>query len=490
MLGLDFDPSALTFVPTDARNPYGIIAEALIQFIAKYERVPTLDEVYDLKDDTVALLPDKGLTASVVKDSLSRTFDVVAETAAKYAGQDDDMRQPMLDRLTVNIGNRKLRRQVEEITDLIGRNDYDRAREALKDIGTDAPATAEAPLIINAGDAWNFGEVEWVVDGLIPKRGLMFVGAVAKTGKSLKLHYLSYAITCGRPFVFGTATFTVKDSKARILYISEEEDGPIIQDRRRDLLRPYGLNVVPNDRFSLMVKAGVDILDDAWITRLADICNREDRRVLILDTYEAVTPSANPKEIGDHKKALLNLRALADAINGVVIVADHSKLPPRDGPVRTLLSHNDLAWSSLKGQRADHFLMMAETPEEGRFECFMGGRLTGDKRRFLLARSPKGSAVEKFRFAGSFDPINAARQGRRAGRQLAVESALRTSGEWMTRAEVQEEVGGGRNQVGDILTVLLTEGKVEVRGGENSPTRAYRWLLAPEAVSASEASNP
>src|SRR5206468_7857803 len=72
VLGLDFDPSALTFVPTDARNPYGIIAEALIQFIAKYERVPTLDEFYDIKDDTVATLPDKGLTATAVKDSLSR----------------------------------------------------------------------------------------------------------------------------------------------------------------------------------------------------------------------------------------------------------------------------------------------------------------------------------------------------------------------------------------------------------------------------------
>src|SRR2546427_13121220 len=62
VLVLDFDQSALDFVPTDNRNPFGIIAEALIQFIAKYERVPTLDEFYDIKDDTVAPLPDKGLT--------------------------------------------------------------------------------------------------------------------------------------------------------------------------------------------------------------------------------------------------------------------------------------------------------------------------------------------------------------------------------------------------------------------------------------------
>lgn len=336
------------------------------------------------------------------------------------------------------------------------------------------PIGTLSPLIINAGDPWDFGEIEWIVDSLIPKRGLMFVGAVAKTAKSLITHYFGYALTCGRPFLFGVPTFPVKDPKVRILYVSEEEDGAILSDRRRDLLRPYGFNQVPNDRFAIMVKGGVDILDPAWIARLAEICNREDRRMLILDTYEAVTPSANPKEIGDHKKVLLNLRKLADDIDGVVIVNDHSKLPDRDGKKKMLLSHLDLAWSAIKGQRADHFLMIAETAEEGRFECFLGGRLTGEKRRFLLTRSPKGSAVEKFQFAGSFDPVNAARQERQDSKRAAIISELRASGDWMTRIEIQEATGVGKTTAATILSRLYAEKTIEAKGSESSPSRAYR----------------
>lgn len=67
----------------------------------------------------------------------------------------------------------------------------------------------EAASIISANDGGAAGdgedEEEWLVEGLIPKRGLTILGGNPKTGKTLFVLDLWLAVSTGRPF-FGRDT--------------------------------------------------------------------------------------------------------------------------------------------------------------------------------------------------------------------------------------------------------------------------------------------
>src|SRR5689334_15507430 len=82
--------------------------------------------------------------------------------------------------------------------------------------------------ILDAADfaAWDFPPVEWIIDGLLPKRGLAMMGGAPKGSKSLLWLYLMLAMACRRVEVLGH--FKIREYP-NILYISREDGGDRIK---------------------------------------------------------------------------------------------------------------------------------------------------------------------------------------------------------------------------------------------------------------------
>jgi RecA-family ATPase len=489
------DPTVLDALDTAPGAPITTLAE-FIRSQAIGERLPS----ETLIDERIAERTDWP------KAGARDITEMIVREWSAIRGVLSDLKENEVDAASVRQEVREIARRdwfTKVLVKASGNDDVDAAVAQLrKDIDEATITTADSAVTINAGDVWDFPAIEWYVQGIIPKRGLMFYGAVPKLGKSLSVSYMCYAIVCGRRFMFGSEDFPITSDGVRILYVTEEETGSIIQARRADILRPWRMRVVPGptDRLAFQVKgAGVDIMESAWITRLIERCRREDRRVLILDTYEAVTPSLDPKKPEQHKLVLNNLLRLAAEIDGVVIVVDHAKLP--DPERKRILSHLDLSWSAAKGAKADHIVMMGGTDDPSRFEMFVGGRLATSERRFLLNRSPEKSGVEKFRYAGVYDPISAVRESREQGKENAIVGILQQAQRapddkdgWRTSQEIRDAIRRpkiGRNTAAEILTELLASGVIEARGSERSPNRAYRLasVQASASVQAEENSN-
>jgi hypothetical protein len=139
------------------------------------------------------------------------------------------------------------------------------------------------------------------------------------------------------------------------------------------------------------------------VTELRTLCLELGATVLILDTWTALSPTADPLAAKEQAQLAQIVVALADAIGGLVIVVDHARKNVPDGGQQTLA---DLFGPSQKAQRAEHALLlrMIEGPER-RIEVFVDGKDGDGIERFFLERSAKDSNREKFVYAGSVQAV-------------------------------------------------------------------------------------
>ena len=166
--------------PSFVRNPYGELARAVEGFAQKYNRTPTVNEYDDIRKDVIdaalGIGSDKDIGKRVAEDRLQRVTEYVVD----WDDLDEQERQPIIDRIMRDADWRRVRQALLDARTAMDRDGgLEEAREILAKVqATTATGTA---VNINAGDPWDFPEIEFIVDGLIPKRGLMFVGALATT---------------------------------------------------------------------------------------------------------------------------------------------------------------------------------------------------------------------------------------------------------------------------------------------------------------------
>ncbi len=278
------------------------------------------------------------------------------------------------------------------------RQDAQSPRDADTERRSDAAAAAAVDWpLYDAAELWDFPPVEFTVEGLLPRRGVVWIGGLPKKGKSLLMLYVALAIARG---VVVARHFPVL-AQPRILYIAAEDGGPRLQERRDEILAAWGGARPAPAAVRFLIRPMFDLLDPAHVAWLRDLCQVEDITLVILDTWTRLSPTADPMAARDQARLAAIVIQLAQDIDGAVAVVDHSRKNRPDGQP---LSSADIFGPLQKWAAADHVVMLDATGDPHRLEIFVEGK-DGDGGRFFLDISPHGSCTEKFTFAGTVAEI-------------------------------------------------------------------------------------
>jgi hypothetical protein len=326
-------------------------------------------------------------------------------------------------------------------------------------------------------DAWDFPPVQFLVEGLLPLLGVVWWGGMPKRFKSLMLLYLCLAVHCGREKIAGRFPIL---ARPRMLYVSREDGGSRLKGRTIDICTPWGRRP---DRGAIrfMVRPVVDLIDQATIDGLVALCVEEDRHVIVLDTWTALSPTADPMAAKDQAVLAAAVVRLAERISGLVVVVDHSR---KNRPEGQAMSSADIHGPYVKWASAEHIVMLdtvADKPAK-RIEVFIEGK-DADTDRLFLTVSPKGALEgEKFTYAGSAAALTEARVAVGSTNRSAVLAVIQKAPDALTAVEVVERLlkAGtplGRSATINHLNALIREGRAKITG-ELKETRYFALDVA------------
>jgi AAA domain-containing protein len=332
-----------------------------------------------------------------------------------------------------------------------------------------APTTTDAPSwpLYDVAVDWDFPSIEWVIDQLLPARSLVWIGGLPKRYKSLLMLYFCLAIACRRPTVAGSSLSRFKIlTRPRILYIAREDGGARIKERCVDIMAAWGSGHPVGGALRVVIRPHMDLLSPAHIAWLREVCRRENIKLLILDTWTALSPTADPMSAEAQARLAAVVTQLREDIDGTVAVVDHSRKNQPDA--NQPLSSADIYGPHQKWAAAEHIIMIRVVDErQRRIEVFVEGK-DGDTQRFFLTVSARGSAIEKFSWAGTPDEIaQAKRLEGDKNRELIFRALGDLSGSWVGVAKIVSHIGGeyGRalarttvkNHLGDLVAQRLVD---------------------------------
>jgi hypothetical protein len=364
----------------------------------------------------------------------------------------------------------------------------DRPEFAAKPAPVTSPEPTHAVAVVNPTDwskylydaaeveAWDFPPVQALVESLVPLLGVVWWGGMPKRFKSLLLLYLCLAVHCGQDIVAGRFRIV---ARPRMLYIAREDGGSRLKGRIADICKPWGRYPEPGG-IRFMIRPAIDLMDQTTIDQLAALCVAEDRHVLVLDTWTALSPSADPMAAKDQAVLAASVIRLAEMIQGLVIVVDHSRKNRPDGQA---MSSADIHGPYVKWASAEHIVMLdtvAEKPVK-RIEVFIEGKDVDTDRLFLTV-SARESGEEKFAFAGSAADLAEARQAVGSKNRLAVLAVLQKTPDALTTMEVVERLLKAGTPLAKSTTLthlnaLIREGRAKTTG-ELKDTRYFALELA------------
>lgn len=274
--------------------------------------------------------------------------------------------------------------------------------------------------LYDAADAWSFAPVAFTVDTLLPASGVVWWGGMPKRFKSLLMLYVCLAIASRRETI--AEHFAIRQ-RPRILYVAREDGGPRLQDRRDDIVRSWTQRP-ESGALRFLIRPRLDLLNPAHVAWLRDTCGAEGRTLLVLDTWTALSPGADPMAPADQAALAAVVVELAETISGAVVVVDHSrKNRTEDQP----LSSADIFGPMQKWAAAEHIVMMDLTTDRRRLELFIEGK-DGETRRCFLTVTPKGEPGEKFTYAGTVEEIAEAQREKGDQNRDAVHLVLCAAG--------------------------------------------------------------
>jgi AAA domain len=318
--------------------------------------------------------------------------------------------------------------------------------------------------------------VAFTVDELLPASGVVWWGGPPKRFKSLLCLYACLAISSGRDAVAGH--FQIR-SRPRILYVAREDGGSRLQGRRDDILAAWSTGPAAG-AIRFLIRPRFDLLNPAHVAWLRDVCVKDGISLLVLDTWTALSPGADPMAAVDQAALAAVVVELAEAIGGAVVVVDHSrKNRGEDQP----LSSADIFGPMQKWAAAEHIVMMDLTTDRRRLELFIEGK-DGETRRCFLSVTPRGESGEKFTYSGTVEEIADAQRDKGHQNRDAVHHALCAAAVAQGPAEVQHGlrargVSLALDTVSNHLRALTKAGRASVIGKGS----ATKYLGIPEAPS-------
>src|SRR5262249_3626978 len=175
---------------------------------------------------------------------------------------------------------------------------------------TPAPADSPTWALFDAADAWTFSPVDFAVESLVPLLGVIWWGGMPKRFKSMLCLYICLAIASRRQTV--AEHFAIRHYP-KFLYIAREDGGPRLQDRRDDIFANWSERPEPG-AIRFLIRPRFDLLNVAHMTWLRETCVREGITVIVLDTWTALSPGADPLAPRDQAALAAAVVELAEAI--------------------------------------------------------------------------------------------------------------------------------------------------------------------------------
>ena len=339
----------------------------------------------------------------------------------------------------------------------------------------------------DAAEVWGFPTVEPLIEALLPLRGVVWWGGPPKRAKSLLLLYLCLAIACGRSTVAGR--FAVR-ARPRILYVAREDSGGRLEERISDILAAWGTRP-PRAGLRFVIRPRLDLGNVAQVDWLRETCRDHGVTLLVLDTWTALSPAADPLAARDQAQLAATVVELSAALDGLVVVVDHSRKNRSEGQ---RLSSVDIHGPYVKWAAAEHIVMQDLVGDRAsRVEVFVEGKDL-ETHRFFLDVSPRGSATEKFVCAGTAAELTAVRQTLGDDNRRAVLDILRASARPLSLEDVLEGLRRrgrplGRATIRRHLAALARAGDA-ARSGRGPRTVHAARREEPSAHTPSERNHP
>ncbi len=330
-----------------------------------------------------------------------------------------------------------------------------------------AARVGEAWPLHDGAEPWEFPAIVDLIEWLMPATGIVWWGGLPKRYKSLFALYISLAIACRRSAV--AKKFLVR-AFPKILYVSREDGGPRLQDRRDDILSAWTERPEPG-AIVFVIRPRLDLLDPEHVAWLRETCLKLGTTMLVLDTWTALSPSADPLGTKDQAQLAAVVVRLAEDINGLVVVVDHSRKNRPDG---LPLSSADIFGPPQKWAAAEHIVMLDVTSDGRRLEVFVEGKDL-ETRRFFLTVSPRGSGGEKFVYAGTVDELADAQRAIGDQNRQAVLDTLLANPSGLSTGEIVEALKAAGATLGqDAVTrhckALVAVGRA-LAAGQGRATR-------------------
>jgi DNA-binding transcriptional ArsR family regulator len=357
-----------------------------------------------------------------------------------------------------------------------------RAATPIADSELVGDVTGPAWPLYDAADDWAFPPPQFAIEGLLPLYGTVWIGALPKRGKSLLVLYLCLAIACRRTEV--ARRFKIF-AYPKILYLTREDGGSRVQERRDDICAAWGVRP-ERGALRFVIRASIDLQNPEHVAWLRETCVREERTLLVIDTWTALSPSADPMGPKDQAQLAAIVVQLAADIAGAVIVIDHSR---KNRPEGQVLSSSDILGPSQKWASAEHIVMLDHATDRRRLEVFVESK-DSDGERFLLAISPRGSKEEKFAYAGAVENLAEERRAIGDANRQAVLETLLANPEALSVGHLTTtlEAGGlrlSKDTVQRHLKALVKTGRVR-QSGVGKDTRYFAVAALPQEPCAAE----
>lgn len=207
--------------------------------------------------------------------------------------------------------------------------------------------------------------------------------------------------------------------------------------------------------------------------------------MLVLDTWTALSPGADPLGAKDQAELAAVVVRLCEDIAGLVVVVDHSRKNRPDGQP---LSSADIFGPPQKWAAAEHIVMLDVVEAGRRLEVFIEGK-DMETRRFFLTVSARGSGEEKFAFAGSVDEVAAAQRAVGDANLGHVHVVLQASPEALSTAEIRDQLTLknhplSKDTIQKHVKNLIKKGMAQATG-EGKDTK-YLALASPTVPSAAD----
>lgn len=284
--------------------------------------------------------------------------------------------------------------------------------------------------------AWNFPPTKWVVEGLIPERGVLWTGGLPKANKSLFSLYSCLAIACGREKIADHYKILLRP---KILYIAKEDPGQRLSDRIADIVRAWGGVLPAPGTFQVIIQQLVDMRSEAHMRELTRMCKGEGFTYVVFDTWTALTPGADPMGAADQTQIAQRVVQLQIDIGGLVDVLDHSRKNPPEGKA---LSSAEIFGPQQKWQAAEQILMFGpgDDHEVGHGHMYIEGKDV-EPSTVKIERSRIGADTEKYVYAGLAEKKAEVSKGKGDKNYQACIRAVEESVMPVSAEQVAEKVG-------------------------------------------------